>query len=205
MNKFILSQKSVSETDQPATFGSGVITSYTEMSSKNKGKGSESVDSIDSCVPPTQAKGLVEIRTQRYENTLRIKTTIQDQFDCMAKKICNSEKCNLNGDFACGVCLCHDSYFGETCEFKRPDCPTPGSNCNDCINPLMPTEICSGNGTCPNDHCVCNLLADGQISGKWCQCSTLDVFNTGADGTNRGFCSGHGTFVCNATDGSGKF
>ena len=107
---------SAREVDQPATFGSNVISTSgsDKTSSKNKGKDSEA----PSCVPPTQAKGLVEIRTQRYEDTLRIKTTIQDQFDCMGKKLCNSDKCNGNGDFACGVCLCHESFFGESCEFK---------------------------------------------------------------------------------------
>ena len=150
-----------------------------------------------------RAEGDVTVRTQRYDDTLTINTKVQCDFDCMETMIANSEKCNGNGNFACGVCLCFGNYFGKSCEFTRPDCPTPGSNCNDCINPVQPTEICSGNGTCPNDFCTCHIIPDGQISGKWCQCSTQDCFNDGSDGTQRGICSMHGNCECDPENGHG--
>ena len=144
----------------------------------------------------TVAEGDVVVRTQRYEDTLMIKTAIQCDFDCMASIVLSSAKCSGKGDFACGVCLCPANFFGKNCEFKTPNCPVPGVNCNDCINPFQPTKICSGNGACPNGHCICNTIPGGEITGKWCECSTEDCFNDGSDGTQRGICSMHGKCAC---------
>jgi hypothetical protein len=77
-------------------------------------------------VTENKASGEVIVRTQRYDDNLAIRNNIKCDFDCMATVENNSPKCNGNGNFACGICICNEQYFGKLCEFMRPTCENPG-------------------------------------------------------------------------------
>ena len=121
----------------------------------------------------------------------------------MKQREIRSSKCNFRGDFGCGICACHEGFFGHECQYITPKCPTPGVNCTDCINPITKT-ICTEQGECPDNHCVCKAITGGTIDGKWCQCNTQDCWNAGEQReTDRGICSNHGVCQCSKEDARG--
>ena len=101
---------------------------------------------------------------------------IKCNFECMRDRIVGAEKCNYHGDYECGICDCYQNYFGDECQFEKPPCPNNGANCSDCINPVTNT-ICTDQGECPDNYCLCDSIPGGTLSGKWCQCNTQHCFN----------------------------
>jgi integrin beta 1 len=118
----------------------------------------------------------------------------------------NSLKCDGHGDLACGVCTCHDDYFGKNCECN-PKYNGQNTNGLACRPNNTTTNDCSGRGRCDCNVCYCFDRDDPLevVFGKYCECD-----NFSCDRNNKLLCSGedHGTCncgVCECNDGwSGK-
>ncbi|XP_037802014.1 kielin/chordin-like protein [Penaeus monodon] len=65
-----------------------------------------------------------------------------------------------HGECICNKCQCKPGWVGEACE-----CEDSVENCR---NPDT-GEICSGQGICDCNACICSATEDGRYSGRWCE------------------------------------
>lgn len=100
---------------------------------------------------------------------------IELQITCPCMKEEEGEKdswrCNENGEFKCGMCLCHDGFVGATCDCNLMNynssqeldaqCRHIGLSNNEAV-----TQICSDRGECLCGECYC----DRGFEGKHCEC-----------------------------------
>uniref|UniRef100_V9K785 Integrin beta n=1 Tax=Callorhinchus milii TaxID=7868 RepID=V9K785_CALMI len=152
---------------------------------KVKLKALENINGEHVCKRPWEDKaGTIIIKPSTFTSALQIKTSvICDQCQCELESEKNSAKCNFNGDYGCGHCLCHDNWHGEFCNCSG----VPTDISKDCINAdSNSTESCSGNGKCYCGVCFCDQSENSLeiFDGKYCQHSNLN-------------CPRHGGFMCN--------
>ncbi|RWS15929.1 integrin beta-PS-like protein, partial [Dinothrombium tinctorium] len=109
--------------------------------------------------------------------------------DCECEKPWNkqlkSPECNSgNGTFECGVCSCHENYYGKKCECElnsgKKDNQASCYNGND-------TKACSGNGVCSCGQCLCKEAKGESYYGKYCECDRVS-------------CKRHNGEVCGGED-----
>lgn len=108
----------------------------------------------------------------------------------------NSPKCAGSGTLSCGICECHDGFFGRGCECSNKDLGTEsGLDAFKC-RPNNETLVeCSGQGNCVCGQCHCNARQNPEelISGQFCECD-----NFSCDRHNSILCAGpdHGVCEC---------
>jgi integrin beta 1 len=71
-----------------------------------------------------------------------------------------SETCNTHGDLTCGICVCHDGYFGKNCECGTNDRGQMLINEFACRRDNSSNVDCGGRGTCECNVCNCNTRDD---------------------------------------------
>ncbi|KAI4464726.1 integrin beta subunit [Holotrichia oblita] len=132
----------------------------------------------------------IQIKPEGVNEALIVEVEVVCSCDC--GNLTSSLKCNIHGDEVCGVCECHQGYFGRTCECDAETATTTDDlNCRK--DPKLP-EICSGFGSCKCGKCVCDERpGDQMIYGKFCECD-----NFSCERINGEVCNGpdHGKCSC---------
>lgn len=112
----------------------------------------------------------------------------------------NSEFCSGNGTYECGVCSCHDDWFGTNCECNKDkvSAETIETNCKQNQTGM----VCSGRGACSCGTCMCyaRQSPDEEVWGPLCECDNFSCDREGGklcSGPDHGRCD-CGTCVCNS-------
>jgi len=89
----------------------------------------------------------------------------------------NSDHCQGQGTYSCGVCRCHDGFIGKKCECGTSDITSSTTTVIDessCIAE-NDTKVCSGQGTCNCGVCQCNTRDNEEeiINGEFCECTNF--------------------------------
>ncbi|NXD16061.1 ITB4 protein, partial [Nothocercus nigrocapillus] len=144
-------------------------------------------------LPEKDRQGVIHVKPTSLSDSLKVQAfVICDKCPCEEQQELSSPKCNFNGDFACGQCICHTGWRGDAC-----DC-SPASSLNNeaCIRP-GDVEPCSGRGECLCGKCQCyseDLTL--RFDGEFCQYDVLQCPRTSGFLCNdRGRCS-KGACVC---------
>ncbi|XP_062447867.1 integrin beta-4 isoform X4 [Rhea pennata] len=144
-------------------------------------------------LPEKDRQGVIHVKPTSLSDSLKVQTSvICDVCPCEEQREFGSPKCNFNGDFACGQCICHAGWRGDAC-----DC-SPASSLNNeaCIRP-GDVEPCSGRGECLCGKCQCySEDLSLRFDGEFCQYDVLQCPRTSGFLCNdRGRCS-KGACVC---------
>ncbi|NXA35987.1 ITB4 protein, partial [Eudromia elegans] len=144
-------------------------------------------------LPEKDRQGIIHVKPTSLSDSLQVQASvICDVCPCEQQQEFSSPKCNFNGDFACGQCICHAGWRGDAC-----DC-SPASSLNNeaCIRP-GDVEPCSGRGECLCGKCQCYLEdLSLRFDGEFCQYDVLQCPRTSGFLCNdRGRCS-KGACVC---------
>ncbi|NWX98699.1 ITB4 protein, partial [Nothoprocta ornata] len=144
-------------------------------------------------LPEKDRQGVIHVKPTSLSDSLKVQASvICDVCPCEEQQEFSSPKCNFNGDFACGQCICHAGWRGDAC-----DC-SPASSLNNeaCIRP-GDVEPCSGRGECLCGKCQCySEDLSLRFDGEFCQYDVLQCPRTSGFLCNdRGRCS-KGACVC---------
>ncbi|NXX43070.1 ITB4 protein, partial [Tricholaema leucomelas] len=144
-------------------------------------------------LPERDRQGVVHVKPTSLSDSLKVTASvICDVCPCEQQQEFSSPKCSFHGDFACGQCLCHPGWRGDTCDCS----PASSPNNEACIRP-GDVEPCSGRGECLCGKCQC--YAEGltqRFDGAFCQYDVLQCPRTSGFLCNdRGRCS-KGACVC---------
>ncbi|NXF93805.1 ITB4 protein, partial [Eubucco bourcierii] len=144
-------------------------------------------------LPERDRQGVVHVKPTSLSDSLKVTASvICDVCPCEQQQEFSSPKCSFHGDFACGQCLCHPGWRGDTCDCS----PASSPNNEACIRP-GDAEPCSGRGECLCGKCQC--YAEGltqRFDGAFCQYDVLQCPRTSGFLCNdRGRCS-KGACVC---------
>ncbi|XP_067913943.1 integrin beta-4 isoform X2 [Heterodontus francisci] len=117
-------------------------------------------------------RGNIIVKPSTFTDALSVDASLLcDQCPCELTAEVNSLKCNYNGDFACGQCLCKGNWRGQFCDC---DISIEG-DITACKNPNDNSQICSSRGECQCGICHCfpseNHLE--RIDGDYCEYSNL--------------------------------
>ncbi|NXK09374.1 ITB4 protein, partial [Herpetotheres cachinnans] len=144
-------------------------------------------------LPEKDRQGVIHVKPTSLSDSLKITASvICDVCPCEQQQEFNSPKCSFHGDFACGQCICHPGWRGDTCDCS----PASSPNNEACIRP-GDVEPCSGRGECLCGKCQCyseDLMQ--RFDGAFCQYDVLQCPRTSGFLCNdRGRCS-KGACVC---------
>ncbi|XP_025954748.2 integrin beta-4 isoform X2 [Dromaius novaehollandiae] len=144
-------------------------------------------------LPEKDRQGVIKVKPTSLSDSLKVEASvICDVCPCEQQQELGSPKCNFNGDFACGQCICHAGWRGDACH-----CSTASSLNNEaCIRP-GDVEPCSGRGECLCGKCQCySEDLTPRFDGEFCQYDALQCPRTSGFLCNdRGRCS-KGACVC---------
>ncbi|XP_067860554.1 LOW QUALITY PROTEIN: integrin beta-4 [Heptranchias perlo] len=134
-------------------------------------------------------KGNIIVKPSTFTDALSLEASLLcDQCPCEMNPEVNSPKCNGNGDFTCGHCVCRDKWQGLFC-----DCEVGNEgDLKACIHP-NDTQVCTGRGECQCGVCHC-FPSDYHLEvfdGDFCEYSSL-------------LCPRFAGFACNARGGCFK-
>ncbi|OPJ88589.1 integrin beta-4 isoform A [Patagioenas fasciata monilis] len=141
----------------------------------------------------TEREGVIHVKPTSLSDSLKIRASVYcDVCSCEQQKEFSSPKCSFHGDFACGQCICHPGWRGDTCDCS----PASSPNNEACIRP-GDVEPCSGRGECLCGKCQCYSEDLRQrFDGPFCQYDVLQCPRTSGFLCNdRGRCS-KGACVC---------
>ncbi|KAK2528467.1 Itgb4 [Columba guinea] len=141
----------------------------------------------------TEREGVIHVKPTSLSDSLKIRASVYcDVCSCEQQKEFSSPKCSFHGDFACGQCICHPGWRGDTCDCS----PASSPNNEACIRP-GDAEPCSGRGECLCGKCQCYSEDLRQrFDGPFCQYDVLQCPRTSGFLCNdRGRCS-KGACVC---------
>ncbi|KFV76543.1 Integrin beta-4 [Struthio camelus australis] len=144
-------------------------------------------------LPEKDRQGVIHVKPTSLSDSLRVQASvICDVCPCEQQQEFGSPKCNSNGDFACGQCICHAGWRGDTCNCS----PASSLNNEACIRP-GDVEPCSGRGECLCGKCQCySEDLSLRFDGEFCQYDVLQCPRTSGFLCNdRGRCS-KGACVC---------
>ncbi|NXG51545.1 ITB4 protein, partial [Psilopogon haemacephalus] len=144
-------------------------------------------------LPERDRQGVVHVKPTSLSDSLKVTASvICDVCPCEQQREFSSPKCSFHGDFACGQCLCHPGWRGDTCDCS----PASSPNNEACIRP-GDAEPCSGRGECLCGKCQCYAEGPTQrFDGAFCQYDVLQCPRTSGFLCNdRGRCS-KGACVC---------
>ncbi|NXN50834.1 ITB4 protein, partial [Rynchops niger] len=144
-------------------------------------------------LPEKDRQGVIHVKPTSLSDSLKVAVSvICDVCPCEQQKEANLTKCSFHGDFACGQCICHPGWRGDTCDCS----PASSPNNEACIRP-GDVEPCSGRGECLCGKCQCyseDLMQ--RFDGPFCQYDVLQCPRTSGFLCNdRGRCS-KGACVC---------
>ncbi|XP_056012740.1 integrin beta-1-B-like isoform X2 [Ostrea edulis] len=115
----------------------------------------------------------------------------------------NSEKCNFNGNYQCGKCVCNEPFFGAACECDKGT-GTIEDKERQCIRDNDTGLICSGRGECRCGLCQCHSKGMNSFQlymGTYCECDDYSCqYYSGllCGGLTRGKCD---CGICTCYDG----
>ncbi|NXH15960.1 ITB4 protein, partial [Bucco capensis] len=144
-------------------------------------------------LPEKDRQGVIHVKPTSLSDSLKVTASvICDVCPCEQQREFNSPKCSFHGDFACGQCICHPGWRGDTCDCS----PASSPNNEACIQP-GDVEPCSGRGECLCGKCQCYSEDLRQrFDGAFCQYDVLQCPRTSGFLCNdRGRCS-KGACVC---------
>ncbi|NXG85910.1 ITB4 protein, partial [Stercorarius parasiticus] len=144
-------------------------------------------------LPEKDRQGVIHVKPTSLSDSLKVTASvICDVCPCEQQKELNSPKCSFHGDFACGQCICHPGWRGDTCDCS----PASSPNNEACIRP-GDVEPCSGRGECLCGKCQCySEDLTQRFDGPFCQYDVLQCPRTSGFLCNdRGRCS-KGACVC---------
>ncbi|KAM6245401.1 integrin beta-4 isoform 4-T4 [Porphyrio hochstetteri] len=144
-------------------------------------------------LPEKDRQGTIHVKPTSLSDSLKVTASvICDMCPCEQQQEFNSPKCSFHGDFACGQCICHPGWRGDTCDCS----PASSPNNNACIRP-GDVEPCSGRGECLCGKCQCYTEDLTQrFNGEFCEYDVLQCPRTSGFLCNdRGRCS-KGACVC---------
>ncbi|NWS73404.1 ITB4 protein, partial [Crotophaga sulcirostris] len=144
-------------------------------------------------LPERDRQGVIHVKPSSLSDSLRVTASvICDVCPCEQQQEFNSPKCSFHGDFACGQCICHPGWRGDTCDCS----PASSPNNEACVRP-GDTEPCSGRGECLCGKCQCySEDLTQRFDGAFCQYDALQCPRTSGFLCNdRGRCS-KGACVC---------
>nr|XP_008102630.1 PREDICTED: integrin beta-4 isoform X5 [Anolis carolinensis] len=126
-------------------------------------------------LPEKDRKGVIHVKPSSFSHKMEIDASvICDACPCEKQQEVNSARCNFNGNFVCGLCVCNPGWRGEVC-----NCSSSSTTDNAaCIRP-GDTEPCSGQGECLCGVCQC--YPDHQIQrfeGQFCEFDNLQCPRT---------------------------
>ncbi|XP_068007619.1 integrin beta-4 isoform X4 [Melanerpes formicivorus] len=144
-------------------------------------------------LPEKDRQGVIHVKPTSLSDSLKVTASvICDVCPCEQQQEFSSPKCSFHGDFACGQCICHPGWRGDTCDCS----PASSPNHEACTRP-GDSEPCSGRGECLCGKCQC--YAEGltqRFDGAFCQYDVLQCPRTSGFLCNdRGRCS-KGACVC---------
>ncbi|XP_037664957.1 integrin beta-4 isoform X1 [Choloepus didactylus] len=150
----------------------------------------EEVDGTHVCqLPKEDQEGNIHLKPS-FSDGLRMDVgLICDVCSCELQKEIRSDRCNFNGDFMCGHCVCSEGWSGKTC-----NCSTGSlSDTQPCVREGE-DKPCSGHGECQCGRCVC--YGEGRYEGQFCEYDNFQCPRTSGFLCNdRGRCS-MGQCVC---------
>uniref|UniRef100_H0WJM6 Integrin beta n=1 Tax=Otolemur garnettii TaxID=30611 RepID=H0WJM6_OTOGA len=150
----------------------------------------EDIDGTPVCqLPVEDQKGNIHLKPS-FSDGLRMDVgIICDMCACELQKEVQSARCNFQGDFTCGHCVCSEGWSGKTC-----NCSTGSlSDMQPCLQE-GDDKPCSGRGECQCGHCVC--YGEGRYEGQFCEYDNFQCPRTSGFLCNdRGRCS-MGQCVC---------
>ncbi|NXW29127.1 ITB4 protein, partial [Phaetusa simplex] len=144
-------------------------------------------------LPEKDRQGVIHVKPTSLSDSLKVTASvICDVCPCEQQKEVDSPKCSFHGDFACGQCICHPGWRGDTCDCS----PASSPNNEACIRP-GDVEPCSGRGECLCGKCQCySEDLTQRFDGPFCQYDVLQCPRTSGFLCNdRGRCS-KGACVC---------
>ncbi|NWW85355.1 ITB4 protein, partial [Rhynochetos jubatus] len=144
-------------------------------------------------LPEKDRQGVIQVKPTSLSDSLQVRASvICDVCPCEQQQELNSHKCSFHGDFACGQCICHEGWRGDTCDCS----PASSPNNEACIKP-GDVEPCSGRGECLCGKCQCySEDLTQRFDGPFCQYDVLQCPRTSGFLCNdRGRCS-KGECVC---------
>ncbi|NXW43960.1 ITB4 protein, partial [Nyctiprogne leucopyga] len=144
-------------------------------------------------LPEKDRQGVIHVKPSSLSDSLKVTASvICDVCPCEQQQEFNSPKCSFHGDFACGQCICHPGWRGDTCDCS----PASSPNNEACIRP-GDVEPCSGRGECLCGKCQCySEDLTQRFDGAFCQYDVLQCPRTSGFLCNdRGRCS-KGACVC---------
>uniref|UniRef100_A0A1D5Q7P8 Integrin beta n=1 Tax=Macaca mulatta TaxID=9544 RepID=A0A1D5Q7P8_MACMU len=150
----------------------------------------EHVDGTHVCqLPKEDQKGNIHLKPSFSDGLKMDAGIICDVCPCELQKEVRSARCNFNGDFMCGQCVCSEGWSGQTC-----NCSTGSlSDIQPCLREGE-DKPCSGRGECQCGHCVC--YGEGRYEGQFCEYDNFQCPRTSGFLCNdRGRCS-MGQCVC---------
>ncbi|XP_078322217.1 integrin beta-1-A-like isoform X1 [Crassostrea virginica] len=160
---------------------------------------------VKNCPPKGQEEKTLRIKPVGLYDTLTVKLKLKCQCDCESAKNMadnrNHEKCNYNGTYVCGMCVCDDPYYGDTCDCNKGS-GTIADKERECIQDKNTSIICNGRGECNCGKCVCRERQKGTAqfyTGSHCECDDYSCpYYSGVicGGLSRGVCD-CGRCVCN--------
>ncbi|KFV65435.1 Integrin beta-4 [Dryobates pubescens] len=144
-------------------------------------------------LPEKDRQGVIHVKPTSLSDSLKVTASVVcDVCPCEQQQEFSSPKCSFHGDFACGQCICHPGWRGDTCDCS----PASSPNHEACTRP-GDSEPCSGRGECLCGKCQC--YAEGltqRFDGAFCQYDVLQCPRTSGFLCNdRGRCS-KGACVC---------
>ncbi|NXF48317.1 ITB4 protein, partial [Oceanites oceanicus] len=144
-------------------------------------------------LPEKDRQGVIHVKPTSLSDSLSVTASVVcDVCPCEQQQEFNSPKCSFHGDFACGQCICHPGWRGDTCDCS----PASSPNNEACIRP-GDAEPCSGRGECLCGKCQCySEDLTQRFDGAFCQYDVLQCPRTSGFLCNdRGRCS-KGACVC---------
>lgn len=105
----------------------------------------------------------------------------------------NSPICKGDGTLSCGICDCHEGFFGRNCECSNTGPDQSAADALKCFANNVTDVECSGKGTCVCGQCSCNKRdnPEERIYGQFCECD-----NFSCDRDKGVICSGNGVCDC---------
>ncbi|CAH1238119.1 ITGB1 [Branchiostoma lanceolatum] len=130
-----------------------------------------------------------KIKPVGFHEEVKAKLRYLGSCDCENQAVPTSAKCNTQGTFECGECVCYSGWLGKTCTCDASN-NTVAANNEACIQQGS-IDVCQRRGTCLCGECICDR--PDRFSGKYCECD-----NQACERFNGQICGGsaYGTCDC---------